>query len=121
ITLVLDLARMDRPDGRQFLTNVIQTLYDSGKRDLAQRIIDALITDDNHYSNLLAVQCSYQLKLDRQLVELALSENPILRDTASIYLYQRWNRSRLDGNLEDAYQPIDSIVSSIRIRNPRRS
>lgn len=121
VSLVLELARQDRPDGRQFLADVIQIIYDSGDTRLADDIVLKLSKDSNAYSNLLAVQVAYQLRLDERLVELNISDNPTLRDTASVYLYQRWNRARLNGDIEDAYKPINQIVSLISLRNPNRS
>lgn len=119
--LVLEIARLEHPDGRQFLIDVIRTVYDSGYHDLAREITQRLSQDHSQFSKLLAVQTAYNLKLDDLLKDLALSNDEILKDTSAIFLYQRWNKARLDGNIDDGYKILYNIVDSIKLRNPVRS
>jgi hypothetical protein len=121
IESVIELAHLDRPESRQFLCDTIQTIYASGNRDIAIKTISTLIDDENLSANLLAVQATYQLKLDNFLVDLAMSKNEELRSIASLFVYQRWNTARLTGNLEDAYKPLIEITKKIRLRHPMES
>lgn len=121
ISLILELSYLERPDSRQFLADVIWIVYETGNMDLAIEIINTLSVDTNQFANLLAVQAAYQLKLDDTLVNLAVSTNPVLNETASVYLYQRWNRARLDGKVQDGYQAIEKLANSIRVTNIPRS
>jgi hypothetical protein len=121
IRTISELADIDRPESRQFLTDVIQTVYLSGHRDLSNEIIEELITNDSHAANLLAIQAAYQLKLDTYLVRVSMSKNDDIREIAMMFLYQRWNRARLDGQLNDGYKPIFDIVDKIKLRRPGQS
>jgi len=120
-SLVLELAYLERPDSRQFLADVIRVIHETGNINQAIEIINLLSVDKNQFANLLAVQAAYQLKLDNILVGLAVSTNPVLSETASVYLYQRWNRARLDGDIDDGYKAIRKLTSSISVTNIPRS
>jgi len=119
--LLLELAKQNLPDTRQFLVDVINVIYDTGNQDLVNKILGKLISSTDSFAKLLAIQSSYQLKLDDELVKAVLSGDELLRDTASVYLYLRWNTARLDGNLVNAYIPIHKIITSINLMRPQRS
>jgi hypothetical protein len=114
-TLLIQLARLDRPDSRQFLSEVIQTVHESGHPSMAIAILNSLSHDRAVESKLVAAQVAYQLALDDRLVELALSDDPVLRDRAAFYLYAYWNRKRLSGDLSAAYRPLRALRNKIRI------
>ncbi|MGA3012855.1 MAG: hypothetical protein ABSD71_02345 [Bacteroidales bacterium] len=121
ISLIIKIAQLNRPDSRQFLCDVIQTIYQSGNRNLVDNIINELSTQVETEPKLLAVQASYQLKLDEKLIELTLYYDQLLRDIAALYIYERWNKARLDGNVNDGYQIIKKLVSRIYLKNPKIS
>lgn len=121
MSIIIELARKDRPDSRQFLCNVIHTIYDSGSRELAELIVFKVSEDDTSEAKLLAVQAAYQLRLDDILISLALSRNPLLRDTATLYLYERWNKARLDGRVDDGYKLVCRLKDLINLGKPRQS
>lgn len=125
IEAIIDLAKLDQSESRQFLCDVIYTIYSTGystgNRSLAEHIIKKLIKSNNSAAHLLAIQASFQLKLDDQLVELALSTNPTINEMASLFLYQRWNTARLDGKLSNGYVILEKIAALVDIKSPRRS
>lgn len=120
-SLLVELARLDRPDSRQFLCDVIQTIYDSGHRESAENIVFHISEDGEYESQLLATQAAYQLRLDERLVSLTLSKNAELRELAAIYLYERWNSTRLEGRLDEGYRLLERLKSFVNLRYPRRS
>ena len=121
ISLIINLARLNRPDSRQFLCDVIQTIYQSGNSKLVFKIIEDLCRHDEPQSMLLAIQVSYQLCLDDKLIELALINDQFSRDIASLYIYERWNKARLCGNLDDGYKIVRNLVSRINLKFPKAS
>lgn len=121
IASIVELARSEQLESRQFLSDVIQTIYSTGKIMLVEATLTALIEDDHVESHLLAIQVAYQLRFDDLLVRLAVSKNERVHDIASLYIYQRWNTARLKGDVLDGYKVIEKIVSSIRLKSPTAS
>lgn len=124
--IINELVKIDRPDSRQFLCNVIQTIYEGGNNELASRIIKDLCLTNSSESTLLAIQAAYQLKLDDFLISLCFSNNIVAKDLATVYLYERWNKARLDGRLEEGYELIYKLKSYVKITsfiniNPAKS
>jgi hypothetical protein len=123
---IIEMARLNRPDSRQFLCDVIQTIYDSGNREIAEKIVFEISEDEKPESKYLAVQAAYQLKLDQRLLSLSLTpgnnkENNDLRELATLYLYERWNLARREGKLEEGYKLLHELQTQINLRNPIRS
>lgn len=121
---LIEIARLDRPDSRQFLSDMIQTVYESGEHELAERLLDDLSSDEENLSSRqLALHAAYQLRLDDNLVRLAMSEEAVVRDAAVLYIYQIWNRARLEGRLDEGYALVQKIVAGIKLRmtNPQKS
>lgn len=124
--IINELVKIDRPDSRQFLCNVIQTIYEGGNTDLASKIIKELSLSNSSESTMLAIQAAYQLKLDDFLISLCFSSNNVARDLATVYLYERWNKARLDGKLDEGYELIYKLKSYVKITsfiniNPTKS
>ncbi len=115
----LRLANLNRPEIRQFLSDVIQTIYLNGDRQIASDLIDGLVASNDLSANLVAIQSAYQLRLDHYLVRLALSQKDDIRDNAMLFIYERWNKARLEGHVEDGYRPIELIAAEIRPGKPR--
>jgi uncharacterized coiled-coil protein SlyX len=120
-SLLIGLARLNRPDSRQFVCDVIQTIYDSGHRDRAEEIVFRISKDVKPESKFLAVQAAYHLALDEQLLRLALDKDPDLRDLATVYVYERWNAARLAGHLDKGYGLLHSLRSHLGVREPKRA
>ena len=72
--VVVELAHLNREDSRQFLTDVIQTIY-SENRVVAEAIITNLSNDANTAARILAIVVCYQLELDERLLALALQDD----------------------------------------------
>jgi hypothetical protein len=121
INAIIDIAKKDQGDTRQFLCDVIQTIYLSGNQDLGHQIIRRLIAEDEYNLNIIALQTAYHLGLDEYLVELSLAKDENLRNMASIFIYRRWDKARLIGKLEDGYLPLKAISAKINVRRPNRS
>ncbi|HEY2322816.1 MAG TPA: hypothetical protein VGJ82_08130, partial [Thermoanaerobaculia bacterium] len=119
--LLIQLAQVDRPDSRQFLADVIHTVYDSGHRQLATSILSALSRDKSLEPQLLAAQVAYQLGFDDRLLDILVSGQPTLRDRAALLLYASWNRKRLAGDLEGAYRPLRELRNRVSILHLPRS
>jgi len=120
-SILSELAKMDRPDSRQFICDVIQTIFDSGNRNLAEMLVLEISEGKSLESKLVAIQVAYQLGFDEKLISLALSEDDKIREIATIYLYERWNRKRLQGNLSDGYKILRKISSRINLAHPKLS
>lgn len=120
-SLLLHLARLNRPDSRQFICDVIQTISDSGHKDRAERIVLRISKDVKIESKYVAVQAAYQLGLDEQLLDLALSRDSALRNLATIYIYERWNAARLAERLDDGYDLLRSLKSRLSLKEPTRA
>lgn len=118
---VVELARSDRAESRQFLSDVLQTMFVSGHRSQVTSIIELLIADDSNSAKILAMQASYQMKLDNYLIRLCIAKSEFVRNMAILFLYQRWNKARLEGRLQDGYDPLHQIASKIRLNHPQTS
>jgi len=118
---VVELARSDRAESRQFLSDVLQTMFVSGHRPQVITIIELLIADDSNSAKILAMQASYQMKLDNYLIRLCIAKSEFVRNMAILFLYQRWNKARLEGRLQDGYDPLHQIASKIRLNHPQTS
>lgn len=121
ISIIIRIAKLNRPDSRQFLCDVIQTIFLSGNIQLVEKIIEELSRQDEMEPKILAVQAAYLLRMDEKLLELTLAYEQNLREVAALYIYERWNKARLDGNLNDGYNIINRLVSKINLKNPIQS
>ena len=120
-SVLVELAKLNRPDSRQFLCDVIQIIYNAGRQDIAEGIVNELSEDKAIEAQLLAVQAAYQIQLDDRLVSLTLSNNPELRDLATVYVYERWNSTRLSGHVEAGYQLLGKLRSKVSLLHPKQS
>lgn len=118
---LIEIARLNQPESRQFLCDVIQTIFDSGHQDIAERVVFEISEDKAIESKYLAVQVAFQLGLDERLIFLTISNNEELREFASLYLFERWNYYRLVGNVNKGYELLNMLLSSVNLRSPKRS
>ena len=118
---ILEFARIDRPDCRILIADTLRTIALSGLRKLAEDIVLQLSNDKSSSARLLAVQAAYLLRMDDGLISLSLSSDRFLRNLSALYIYESWNRARLDGRLEYGYLSIEKLFSYVDLKRPRRT
>ena len=120
-SILIELAKVNRPDSRQYLIDVIQTICDSGYYKLAESIVVRISEDKSLEAKILAAQAAYQVGLEKRLVLLSLSNDEQLSQISTLFLYERWNRYRKTRDMEKAYQIFEELRSMINIIHPQKS
>lgn len=119
--ILLELSRVNKPESRQYLLDVIQTIYDSGHREVAENIITDISQEDLLEAKILAVQASFQLGLEHRLISLSLADDEQLRAISTLFLYERWNHYRKHRDLDKGYQVLRDLSSEVNIIYPQKS
>lgn len=120
-TLIRDLAMSDRSDSRQFLCTILQTIEESGNRELSDKIIAKLSKIENQAVQLVSIQAAFQLELTERLIDISLSKDEYLRSMSVLFLYQSWDHLRRSEDLKGAYEILDSIITHINVTIAFRS
>jgi hypothetical protein len=113
--LISELAMSDRSDSRQFLCTVLQTIGESGNKELADNIISKLSKIDNQSVQLVSIQAAFQMNLTERLIDISLSKDEYLRSMSVLFLYQNWEHLRRSGELKAAYEILNRISAHITI------
>lgn len=118
---LLKLAESNIPEMHQFIVGVLQTASEYGSDYLVSNMLSTLMSGQQLSVHIMAMQAAYSLHQDTFLIEMARNaKSDKTRDTAVMFIYQRWDYLRRHQSLETSYQLIDELVANVSWRKLRR-